>query len=711
MKLRNACAVAAGLVACASFVAGVAAKDVPAVAGSRNSLLAPWTGGYGGVLPGRMNPAEFPEAFEVALAEQRREIEAIANNPAPPTFENTIEALERAGQARERVSVLFDVVRQNMATPESQTIERQWRPKLAAADDAITFNPALFARVEAVYKALPRLNLSSDQKRLVERIYDQSVRRGVRLDAAEKDRLSQINQELAAHYAEFRAHVMGDENTSTVLESQADLAGLPDWFVASAKAAADQRGLAGKWAVVNSKSVVDPFLSFSSRRDLRERVWKAFKNRGDNGNANDNKDIAARIVALRVERAGLLGYPTHANARMADTMAFEPATAQALLMKVWPAAVARVKQEVADAQAVAATDGFSGAIEQWDYLYYAEKVRKARYDLDQTELKPYFELNNMIAAAMWVAERNFDLTFTEITGKVPVYHPDVRVWEAKDSRTGKSRGVFYMDNFVRTGKRSGAWTTHYRPQSRFDGAVTAVTSNNNNFVKGAAGEPVLMSLDDARTLFHEFGHAMHALLQDIRYPRLSITPRDFVEYPAQVMQQWLLTNEVLDRFARHYKTGEAMPQALVQKIHDSGRFSQGYLTVELLASAIVDMELHTRKEPVTDIAAFERDALARLGMPREVAMRHRLPHFDHLFSTDVYSAGYYSYVWSDVMAADTWRAFVEGRGPWDKAVATRLRNYILSDGNSSDRAEAYRKFRRRDPDVRALFEERGFPLN
>jgi peptidyl-dipeptidase Dcp len=360
-------------------------------------------------------------------------------------------------------------------------------------------------------------------------------------------------------------------------------------------------------------------------------------------------------------------------------------------------------------QAVASKEGSGTTIAPWDYLYYAEKVRKAKYDLDQGQIKPYLQLNNMVAAAMWSAERRYDIGFTEITGKVPVFHPDVRVFEVKDTPSGAHRGLFYLDNFARAGKRSGAWAFGYRTQNRLEKPVTAVTSNNNNFVKGAPGEPVLISLDDATTLFHEFGHALHGLLQDIRYPGLSTTPRDFVEYPSQVNERWLLTREVLDKFARHYETREPMPQALVDKIQQSQKFNQGYETVEYLAAAIVDMDLHTRPDGEVDAAAFEREVLARIGMPREIALRHRLPHFNHLFTSDSYSAGYYSYLWSDVMAADTWQAFVEAGGAWDRSVADRLRKHILSDGNTIDRAEAYRRFRGRNPDVRALLQKRGFP--
>jgi len=703
---------AAGVIALGAFTSPER-PQAPAAASSRpNPLVVPWSGPYGGVPPwDQAKPELFPAAFAAALADRRAEIDAIASSSAPPTFENTIAALERSGDTLDRVAPLFAVLRQNVGTPEIQALDREWQPRLSAAEDAITFNPGLFKRIEAVHRLPAASGLTPEQKRLTERTYDSFVRRGARLDEAQKGKLSGINQQLATLFSEFRAKVLADENTWTVLGGEADTAGLPASMVSAARAAADERGLSGKWAIVNTRSSVDPFLTFSTRRDLREQVWKKFKARGDNGDANDTKATIARIVSLRAERATLLGYASHAHWRMADTMAGDPKSAQALMMRVWPAAVGRVKEEVAGMTAIAAKEGAAIAIEPWDYLYYAEKVRKDRYNLDQGELKPYFELDNMVAAAMWSAERRYDIRFTEITGKVPVFHADVRVFEVVDTPSGTHRGLFYLDNFARAGKRSGAWASSYRTQHKLDGHVTAIASNNNNFVKAAATEPTLISRDDATTLFHEFGHALHGLLQDITYPGLAGTPRDFVEYPSQVNERWLLTREVLDKFARHHKTGEPMPQALVDRIQESEKFNQGYETVEYLAAAILDMDLHTRPDGEVDPAAFEREGLARIGMPREIALRHRLPQFDHLFGSDAYSAGYYSYLWSDVMAADTWQAFVEAGGAWDRAVADRMRKYILSNGNTIDRAEAYRLFRGRDPEVKALLEKRGFPAD
>jgi peptidyl-dipeptidase Dcp len=705
--LAGATLLAAGAAGCAAGGAGAGSMaEVAAV--PANPLLAEWTGPYGGVPPwDRVRPELFPEAFAAAIEARRRQIHAIANNPAPATFDNTFVPLQDAGRQLTRVNVLFGVMTNNMNTPEYQALDREWSPRLAAASDEITFNEALFRRIAAVHEARQRSGLTAEQQRLVERTYQQYARAGARLDATQKAELGRINQELAGLFSDFATKVLADENSWVQITREAELAGLPESLRASYRAAAQERGLEG-WAVVNTRSSVDPFLTFADNRPLREQVWKRFKSRGDNDDANDTKALIARIVKLRAERARLLGYESHAHWRMEDTMARDPERAQELMLRVWPAAVARVREEVADMQAVSAREGQQITIEPWDYLYYAEKVRQDRYDLDQNEVKPYFELNNMVNAMFWTAGQLYGLSFHEITGQVPVFHPDVRVWEVKEG--DRHVGLFYGDNFARTGKRSGAWASAYRSHETFTGRrITPLSSNNNNFVKGAPGEPVLISRDDAETLFHEFGHGLHTLLSEVNFPGLATTPRDFVEYPSQVMEHWVLTRPVLDRFARHYQTGEAMPQALVDKIKASEKFNQGYATTEYLSAALVDMDLHTRPDGVIDAASFEREALARIGMPREIALRHRLPHFNHLFTSDAYSAGYYSYLWSEVMDADTWQAFEESGNVFDPTLAAGLRRYILAPGNSTDRAEAYRQFRGRDPRVEALLQVRGFP--
>jgi peptidyl-dipeptidase Dcp len=686
------------------------AKPQPAAApaAANNVLLADWTGPYDGVPAwDKVNISQFPGALQFGIDEQQREVLAIANNPAPPTFVNTVEALEKTGQRLDQVLAVYGVMTGNLATPEYQALQKEWSPKLAAAFDEIILNPKLFQRVKAVYDARETAGLDAEQKRLVTRTYDSFVRRGANLNPAQKEQLSAYNQELASAFAAFSEKVLADEETHLVA-TEAEMKGVPDDIKAAAASAAKERGLpAGQYAIVNTRSAVDPVLTFADNRALREKVWRAFVNRGDNGNANDTNATIAKIVKLRADRAKLLGFPTHAHWRMQDTMAKNPAAAQALMMRVWPAAVARVKEEVRDQQAVANKLGHKLTIEPWDYRYYQEKVRKERYDLSQDEVKPYFELSNMINGMFWAAGQLYGLEFTENTGKVPVWHPDVRSFEVR--REGKVIGLFYMDNYARSGKRSGAWHSAYRTRVGLLGDEIVLNSNNNNFVEPAPGQPVLISLDDAETLFHEFGHAIHYLLVDVKYPEFAGAQRDFVEYPSQVNENWLLTPEVLNRFAKHHKTGQPMPQPLVAKIMKAQTFNQGFATTEYLAAAIVDMMLHTDPNGVVDPDRFEREALTKIGMPKEIVLRHRLPHFNHLFSSDSYSAGYYSYLWSETMDADTWAAFEEAGSPWHKPTADRFRTTLLETGNETDRVAAYRAFRGRDPDVNALLRKRGFP--
>ena len=695
--------------AVALMAGSVAAQTSPAAAPqAANPLLADWTGPYGGVPPwDKVRPELFPAAFEASLAERAADYRKIADNPAAPTFANTFVPMQLAGQRYGRVMTLFGVMTGNMNTPAYQALDREWSPKFAAASDAITFDPKLFARIEAVYNA--RATLDPQQQRLVTRTYDSYVRQGAKLTPAQKTQLSAYNQALASAFSDFSKRLLADENTAIVVAGEAQLAGIPDSVKAVAKAAAAERGQTG-WAIVNTRSAVDPVLTFATDRALREKVWRAFVNRGDNGDANDTNATIAKIVKLRADRAHLLGFRTHADWRMQDTMAKTPAAAMDLMMRVWPAAKARVAEEVRDMQAIADKGPAKITIEPWDYRFYQEQVRKARYDLDQAQLKPYFELNNIIQGSLYAANRLYGLNFKEITGTVPVFEPNMRVWHVTD-RNGKEVGLFYRDDFARSGKRSGAWANTYRGQRGLAPAQTVLSSNNNNFAKGAKGEPILISLDDAQTLFHEFGHAIHAMLQDVTYPGLAGTPRDFVEYPSQVNEHWLLTRDVLDKYARHYQTGAPMPQALLDKIEASKTFNQGFATTEYLSSAIVDMKLHTVADGVVDPDAFERTTLAEIGMPRELVMRHRLPQFNHLFSSDSYSAGYYSYLWSETMDADTFAAFEEAGSPWDKATADRFAKILLSTGNETDRAAAYRAFRGRDPDVNALLRKRGFPTS
>jgi peptidyl-dipeptidase Dcp len=686
-------------------------SPAPAAAPDPTPLLAKWSGPHEGVPQwDKVAPAMFPPAFERAMANARAEMVKIRDNPAAPTFRNTIEADQRSGEEMERLFAAWGVYQSNLATPEVQAIAKEWSPKLSAFFTEMSLDPKMFARVKAIYDGRAKAGLNPHQLRLLERTYRDYVTSGALLDEAGKTEVKRINQALATAYTEFSRKVLADEETAILLDSEADLEGLADSFKASLAEEAKARGAAGKWAIKNTRSSVQPFLTYSTNRALREKVYKAFVNRGDNGDANDTNATIAEILKLRQERARLLGFKNHAWYRMDDTMAETPENASKLMMAVWPAAVARVREEVADMQALADKEGAKITIEPWDYRFYAEKVRKAKYDLDENEVKPYLQLDQIVQAAFHAAGRLYDLDFKENTGSIPVFHPDVRTFLVTNRKTGAEVGIFYLDNFARAGKRSGAWATSYRSRSGLRGTNIVLASNNNNFTKGAAGEPTLISVDDATTLFHEFGHALHSLLGNVFYPGLGGTPRDFVEYPSQVNENWLLTPEVLNRFAKHYKTGAPIPPALVAKIEKAETFNQGFDTVEYLSSAIVDMKLHDREAPVTDPDAFERETLASIGMPKEIVMRHRLPQFNHLFSSDAYSAGYYSYLWSETMDADTWAAFEETGDVWDKATADRFRTILLMTGNETDRKQAYRAFRGRDPDVKALFKRRGFPV-
>jgi peptidyl-dipeptidase Dcp len=676
-----------------------------------NPLLPRWTGPHGGLPPfDKVKVEQFKPALETAMAEQLAEIDKIARDPAAPTFENTIAAMERSGRTLDRVSNVYGVFSSTMSSPEFQVVEREMEPKLAAFGDQIVQNEALFKRIAAVYDTRDKANLTPEQKRLAWLRYTDFTRSGAKLDAVAKKRLSEINQRLATLYTDFSQNVLADEGGYVlVLESEADLAGLPESLRSAAAAAAEQRGHKGKWAILNTRSSMEPFLTYSDRRDLREKVWRTYYSRGDNGDAKDNKAIIAEIVKLRGERAKLLGYATHAHWRLENSMAKTPERAMQLMEAVWKPAVTRVSEEVADMQAIADKEGAKITVEPWDYRYYAEKVRKAKYDLDANEVKPYLQLEKLREGMFWVAGELLGLKFTPVDG-IPVYHPDIRVWEVKDA-AGKHVGLWYFDPYARPGKRSGAWMNAYRSQERFEGEVTTIVSNNSNFVKGQPGEAVLISWDDAETLFHEFGHALHGLSSNVSYPSLSGTAvaRDYVEFPSQLLEHWLSTPEVLNKYAVHAKTGAVIPKALVDKIERASKFNEGFATVEYLASALVDMKLHTGAPP-SDVAVFERETLASLGMPKQIVMRHRLPQFNHLFTSDSYSAGYYSYLWSDTLTADAFEAFTEAAGAYDKAVAKRLRDNVFSTGNTIDPADGYRAFRGRDARIDALMRKRGFPV-
>ena len=679
-----------------------------------NPLLRPWAGPFGGVPPfDQASPALLAPALEEGMALHLQELQAIADNPAPPTFENTIAAMERSGRALDRAATVYYIYGSTLSDDAVQQVERDIEPKLAAFRDRITQNEKLFKRIAAVYATRESAGLTPEQQRLTWLVHNNFVRAGAKLDASAKQRLAEINQSLAGLFTRFSQNLLADESERfLVLQSEADLAGLPESLRAGFAADAERRGQKGKWIVANTRSSVEPFLTYSTRRELREKVWRTFVNRGDNGDARDNNALIGEILQLRAERAGLLGYATHAHWRLEDSMARTPERAMELMEAVWKPAVLRVREEVADMQKLADAESAGIRIEPWDYRYYAEKVRKAKYDLDTNELKPYLQLEKLREGMFYVAGELFGMRFSELAaGTVPVYHPDVRVWRVDDA-AGKLVGLWYFDPYARVGKQSGAWMNAYRNQERFDGAVTTIVSNNSNFVKGKPGEPVLISWDDAVTLFHEFGHALHGLSSNVTYPSVSGTnvARDYVEFPSQLLEHWLPVKEVLDRFAVHYQTGKPIPAELVAKVERAKTFNQGFATVEYLSAALIDMKLHlaARKDSRIDADAFERETLTSLGMPKEIVMRHRTPQFGHVFSGDGYSAGYYSYLWADTLTADAWDAFVESKGAWDKDVAQRLRDNVFSIGNTRDPADAYRSFRGRDPGIEALMRKRGF---
>jgi peptidyl-dipeptidase Dcp len=675
-----------------------------------NPLLAPFSGPYGGVPPfDRITVATFKPAILQAMDLQRAEIAALVRNPEPATFENTLAVLENSGRAYRRAVNMMWTYTGTMNDKAMQEVEKEMAPQLAAFDDEIVQNEALFARIKAVWEARGKGRLTPEQGRLLEVVHLSFTRNGAALGAADKARLKEINGRLASLYTAFGQNQLADEESQTVvLESKEHLAGLPETQIAGAAASAEAKGQKGRWIIANTRSAVEPFLVYSTRRDLREKVWRMFVSRGDSPGEHDNKPVIGEILALRAERAKLLGFPTYAQWKLDYSMARKPDAALALMMKVWPVAVARAREEIADMQAVADAEKAGHKIAPWDYRHYAEKVRKAKYEIDENEVKGYLQLEKMCEAMFWVAGQLFDLKFEQVRG-VPVYHPDVQVFQV--TRGGERVGLFYLDPYARHGKRSGAWMSEYRTQESFQEEITPIVSNNSNYVKSQPGEPVLISWGDAETLFHEFGHALHGLLSQISYPTLAgaNTLGDFIEFPSQLLEHWLATPEVLNRFAIHYRTGKPIPAALIAKIQAAENFNQGFSTVEYLLSAIYDMKIHlqpigTKVDPV----AFEKATIEELNAPAEITLRHRPPHFGHIFAGDSYAAGYYNYLWADALTADAAEAFSEGSRFYDKALANKLETTIFSVGNSVPPDEAFRNFRGRDVDTNALMRDRGF---
>ena len=684
-----------------------------AVETDTNVLLAEWTGPYSGVPAfDTMSLDALKPALEAGMASTLADIDAITANTDAPTFENTILELEKSGEALDRVFTYWGIWSSNLSSPEFREIQGEMAPQLAAFQSSITQNDALFQRVKAVRESDGVASMRPDQQRLVQLTYDGFARNGATLEEDAKTRYAEINQTLSGLHTKFANNVLADEEGYVTYLTEDQLGGLSEGFIKAAASAAETRGEAGKYAITNTRSSMSPFLTYSTERDLREQVWTNYYSRGDNGGEHDNNALISEILALRHERVGLLGYDNYASWRLEDRMAVTPERAIDLMEAVWPAATARVAEEVADMQAVADAEGAGITIAPWDYRFYAEKVRKAKFDLDSNEVKQYLQLDKLTEAMFYVAGELFNFAFTPVPeGSVPVFHEDVNVWEVTDRTSGDHIGLWYLDPFARQGKRSGAWANSYRSHETFNGKQTVLSSNNSNFIKGAPGEAVLVSWDDATTFFHEFGHALHALSSNVAYPTLNGGVRDYTEFQSQLLERWLSTDAVIDNYLVHHETGEPIPAELVAKIKNAATFNQGFSTTEYLASALVDMRYHTVDPAGLDPDAFERETLESLGMPEEIVMRHRSTHFGHIFSGEGYSAGYYGYMWADVLTADASEAFAEAPGGYyDADVAGRLVEFLFAPRNALDPGEAYRSFRGRDAEIGALMRDRGFPV-
>ncbi len=679
-----------------------------------NPLLKEWTGPYSGVPAfDKMNLADLKPAMEQGMAMNLAEIDAIANNPQPATFENTIEAMERAGEELGRVFTYYGIWSSNVSSPEFREIQAEMAPKISEFSSKISQNEKLFQRIKTVYENSKKNPLPDDQQRVVQLVYENFAMEGADLSPEAKKRYAEINKELSSLYTSFSNNVLADEEKYVVYLTKDQLGGLSESFIKSAAKAAADRGQEGKYAITNTRSSMDQFLTYSDERELREKVWRNYYSRADNADENDNNKNIAKILELRRERVQLMGYDNFAEWRLQNRMAKNPEAAMDLMMAVWPAALARVKEEVADMQAVAnKTSKKKITIEPWDYRYYAEKVRQEKYDLNSDEVKQYLELGNLTQAIFYTAGELFNFKFTPVAeGTVPVFHEDVKVWEVTDKTSGEHIGLWYLDPFARQGKRSGAWATTYRAHTTFDGKKNVLSSNNSNFVKPAPGEPVLVSWDDAETFFHEFGHALHFLASNVKYPTLNSGVRDYTEFQSQLLERWLSTDQVINKYLKHYKTGEPMPKELVAKIKKAATFNQGFATTEFLASALMDMHFHLADPVGLDPDKFEKETLDKLNMPKEIVMRHRSPHFGHVFSGEGYATGYYGYLWADVLTSDAAEAFASAPGGfYDKEVAAKLVKYLFAPRNSMDPADAYRLFRGRDAQIDALMRDRGFPV-
>jgi peptidyl-dipeptidase Dcp len=674
-------------------------------------LTKPWDTPYGLPPFDLIKPEHFAPAFETAMAGHKDEIEAIANNPEEPTFQNTLVALDQAGETFERVAGVFFNLTASETNEALQAAERELAPRIAAHQNWLSLHEGIFGRVDALHRKRAELGLAPEELRLLERVHLDYVLQGSLLRGEARTRYAAITEELATLYTTFSQSVLGDESAfCLVLGTDADRAGLPESVLDAAKSVAADKGLDG-YAINLSPSLVDPFLTYSTRRDLREQVWRAFKTRGESCPERDTRRVAEKIVQLRAELAALMGYKSYADYALMDRMAKTPAAVDGLLMRVWEPARKRALEEQKELESLAARDGFKEPIKGWDWRFHAEKLRLERYSLDENELKPYFQLDRMVAAMFDAAGRLYGLAFKEVQD-IPLYHPDVRLYEVLDAATGSLVGVFMADSFARSTKRGGAWMSDFRSQSknRPDGLSYPIIINNNNFAKAPSGKPTLLSLDDVRTLFHEFGHGLHGLLSNVTYKRLSGTNvlQDFVELPSQINEHWALTPEILKKHAIHARTGKPISDKLIELIKKSEHFNQGFMTVEYTSCALIDMALHQHPDPASlDLTAFEAAECKRLGVPEAIGLRHRLPQFRHLFADNGYAAGYYVYMWAEVLDADGFEAFEESGNVFNPGLAAKFKRYVLSAGNTMEPSEAYRAFRGRDPDVKALLRGRG----
>jgi peptidyl-dipeptidase Dcp len=672
-----------------------------------NPLLGVWSTPYGLPPFATLRPEHFEAAFEQGMREHNADVEAIAQTPGPATFENTIAAFDKAGRLLKRTDLLFQNLTASETSPALQAIELTLAPKVASHYASMLTNAALFARIDAVHSQRQSLGLNTEAMRLVERIHLDFELAGARLSGDAKARYVAVVEKLASLTTTFEQNVLADESSFTLPLTEADCTGLPPFLLDAMSSAAKQRGLPeGTRALALSRSLVMPFLTLSPRRDLREQIWRAWTTRGEHAGAHDNTPVSKEILALRAEQARLRGQVSYADAALIDRMAKKPSAVFDLLGKVWEPAKTAANRDRAMLLELAAADGIT-KLEAWDWRYYAEKVRKARFDLDDAELKPYFALEDMIQAMFDCASRLFGVAFEE-KENVALYHPDVRLWEV--SKAGKLIGIFIGDNFARPTKRGGAWMHVFRKQSALEGGTIPLVINNNNFSKPSAGAPSLLSFDDVRTLFHEFGHGLHGLLSNAHYETLACTEvlQDYVELPSQIFEHWAQEESVLRQHARHVETREPIPTSLLEKLQRARRFDQAFATIQYVGSALLDMALHSRTDVNgVDIAAFERDERARLGVPEDIGLMHRLPHFRHLFSSSAYAAGYYVYMWAEVLDADGFDAFKEAGSPFDAAVAERLYRFVYSAGNTIEPADGYRAFRGRDPKVEPMLKKRG----